>query len=61
MVIEVSKKYLPGMAVGFQDPRVKVFNGDGAEYVKGRQGDFDVIIVDSSDPVGNMGPPLQLD
>jgi spermidine synthase len=52
LVIETSKKYLPQMSVGFEDPRVKVFNGDGAEYVKGRKGEFDVIIVDSSDPVG---------
>jgi predicted membrane-bound spermidine synthase len=40
------------MAVGFQDPRVTVFNGDGCEYAKGRKGEFDVIIVDSSDPIG---------
>jgi len=52
MVIETSKKYLPHMAIGFNDPRVIVFNGDGAEYVKQRKGEFDIIIVDSSDPVG---------
>jgi len=52
LVIETSKAYLPNLSVGFSDPRVKIFNGDGAEYVKGRKGEFDVIIVDSSDPVG---------
>jgi len=52
MVIEVSKKFLPNMSNGFSDSRVKIFNGDGAEYVKGRRGEFDVIIVDSSDPIG---------
>jgi len=52
MVIEVSKQFLPNMALGFSDPRVKIHNGDGAEYVRGRKGEFDVIIVDSSDPIG---------
>jgi len=52
MVIETSKKYLPQMSLGFSDPRVKIHNGDGAAYVKERKGEFDVIIVDSSDPIG---------
>jgi spermidine synthase len=53
MVIEVSKKYMRKMAVGFDDPRVKVNLGDGAAYMREKVGEFDVIIVDSSDPVGN--------
>lgn len=52
MVIDVSKKYLPSMAKGFDDPRVNVFIGDGYAYMKSKPGEFDVIIVDSSDPVG---------
>jgi len=40
------------MSVGFSDPRVKIYNGDGAAYVKEKKGEFDVIIVDSSDPIG---------
>ena len=41
------------MAKGFDDPRVNVFIGDGYAYMKSKPGEFDVIIVDSSDPVGN--------
>lgn len=52
MVIDTSKKYLPGLAKGFDDPKVKVFVGDGYAYMKSKPGEFDVIIVDSSDPVG---------
>jgi len=52
MVIETSKKYLPELAKGFDDPRVNVFIGDGYAYMKSKPGEFDVIIVDSSDPVG---------
>jgi len=52
MVIEVSKLYLPETAIGFADPRVKIHYGDGAAYMKAKKGEFDVILVDSSDPIG---------
>mmetsp|Transcript_16778 Transcript_16778/g.36214 ORF Transcript_16778/g.36214 Transcript_16778/m.36214 type:complete len:227 (-) Transcript_16778:212-892(-) len=51
-VIEISKKYLPFMAKGFDDPRVKVNIMDGAKFMEENQSAFDVIITDSSDPVG---------
>lgn len=51
-MIEVSKKYLPTLACGFDDPRVTVFVGDGNDYMKTHQSYFDVIITDSSDPIG---------
>ena len=51
-VIRLSKKYLPGMSVGFQHPKVKVFVDDGFKFLQDRQGEFDVIITDSSDPDG---------
>eukprot|EP00039_Didymoeca_costata_P019422 m.337486 g.337486 ORF g.337486 m.337486 type:complete len:299 (-) comp18146_c0_seq1:1527-2423(-) len=53
MVIDVSKKYLPDISQGaFDDPKVTVFCGDGAEYMRKHQDHFDVIITDSSDPIG---------
>nr|ALJ10923.1 spermidine synthase [Dolomedes sulfureus] len=51
-VIELSKKYLPFMATGFESPKLTVHVGDGAEYMKAHQGEFDVIITDSPDPKG---------
>ncbi|KAL1921303.1 uncharacterized protein VTP21DRAFT_11019 [Calcarisporiella thermophila] len=51
-VIRVSKKYLPHMAVGFQHPKVKIHVGDGFAYLRDMVDTFDVIITDSSDPVG---------
>ncbi|KAI9804523.1 MAG: putrescine aminopropyltransferase [Sarcosagium campestre] len=51
-VIRVSKKYLPGMAVGFQHPRVKTHIGDGFKFLADKKNEFDVIITDSSDPEG---------
>ncbi|KAI5289730.1 putrescine aminopropyltransferase [Ascosphaera acerosa] len=51
-VPRVSKQYLPGMAVGFDHPKVSVTIGDGFEYLKNHKNEFDVIITDSSDPEG---------
>ncbi|ORX94699.1 spermidine synthase-like protein [Basidiobolus meristosporus CBS 931.73] len=51
-VIRIAKKYLPAMAVGFQHPKVKVHVGDGFPYLEDQVDTFDVIITDSSDPVG---------
>ncbi|KAI9884542.1 MAG: putrescine aminopropyltransferase [Watsoniomyces obsoletus] len=51
-VIRLSKKYLPGMAVGFQHPKVKTHVGDGFKFLADRKEEFDVIITDSSDPEG---------
>ncbi len=51
-VVEVSKRHLPTLSSGFSDPRVKIFYEDGAKFVKNKKGEYDVIIVDSTDPVG---------
>lgn len=51
-VIAVSKKFLPGLACGFNDPRVNVHIGDGNAFVKDKKAVYDIIIVDSSDPIG---------
>lgn len=53
MVPEVSRKFLPQMAVGFDDPRSNLMICDGLKYVRDcEEGTYDAIIVDSSDPVG---------
>ncbi|WPH02520.1 Spermidine [Acrodontium crateriforme] len=51
-VIRLSKKYLPGMSVGYQHPNVKVHVGDGFKFLADYKNSFDVIITDSSDPEG---------
>ncbi|XP_076765397.1 spermidine Synthase isoform X2 [Xylocopa sonorina] len=51
-VLEVSKKYLPTMGVGLEHPKVTLNVGDGFEFLKQHRGEFDVIITDSSDPIG---------
>lgn len=51
-VIRLSKKYLPGMSVGFDHPKVQTIVGDGFKFMEDRKNEFDVIITDSSDPEG---------
>jgi len=51
-LIKASKKFLPSMACGFDDSRVNLHIADGSVFIKDRQGYYDVIIVDSSDPIG---------
>ena len=51
-MVELSKVYLTHMAVGFDNPKVKVHIQDGAEFMSEKKEMFDVIITDSSDPIG---------
>jgi len=51
-VIETSKKFFPSLSVAFEDPRAIVVNEDGVKYLQDYENEFDVIIVDSTDPVG---------
>jgi len=53
-VIRLCKEFLPDIAGGaWDDPRAQVIVGDGIDYVKrAPDGAFDVIIVDSTDPIG---------
>ncbi len=51
-VVEASKKYFPQIAAGLTDPRVEIQVVDGIQYVKENKNRFDVILVDSTEPVG---------
>jgi len=51
-VIDLSKKYLPFMAQGFDSPKLQLHVGDGFEFMGKHESEFDVIITDSSDPIG---------
>ena len=53
-VIRLSKSFLPNIADGaWSNERAEVLVGDGIDYVKrAPSGSFDVIIVDSTDPIG---------
>ncbi|EQC37644.1 spermidine synthase, variant [Saprolegnia diclina VS20] len=54
MVCDVSKQFFANsLATTFNDPRLTLMHDDAAAYLRnGQCGKYDVIIVDSSDPVG---------
>ena len=52
-VVDFAKEYLPSISNGaFNDPRFHLVISDGAEFVKKADERFDVVIVDSTDPIG---------
>lgn len=52
-VIDMCKRYLPNHSQGaFDDARVNIVIADGVEYVINAVDTFDVIISDSTDPIG---------
>ncbi|MCZ8538114.1 spermidine synthase [Paenisporosarcina quisquiliarum] len=51
-VIEYSKKYLPTIASELENPRVDVQVGDGFMHIAEAENQYDVIMVDSTEPVG---------
>jgi spermidine synthase len=52
-VVEIARTHLPRISRGaFDDPRAEVVFGDGVRFVAATDRQFDVIIVDSTDPLG---------
>jgi len=56
-VVTLAKQYLPEVSGNLSDPRVNFHFTDGVEYMRKMQNQYDIIIIDSSDPVG---PAVQL-
>lgn len=51
-VIAVSRQYLPELSHGLDDPKLELRIEDGIEYVTKHPGEYDVILIDSPDPIG---------
>lgn len=51
-VMKVSRQYLPFLSCGLSHPKLKLIVGDGFKFMSDHNNEFDVIITDSSDPVG---------
>lgn len=49
-VIEVSKKYFPECTSALDDKRVNIMPQDGFAFIKSKKNEYDIIIVDSTDP-----------
>ncbi len=61
VVVEASKKYIPQTAGKLEDQKVTLKIADGVDFMKNSQETFDVIIVDSSEPIGPATPLFNID
>ena len=52
MVVDVCKEFLPQTACKLDDPRVHLYFEDGLRYIRSKENEYDLIIVDSTDPFG---------
>lgn len=51
-VVRVAKKYLPEISCALDNPKVEIIFDDGIKHVRENKQTYDVIIVDSPDPIG---------
>lgn len=51
-VIAAARQYLPSISAALDDPRCRIVVTDGIRHVAEHEDAYDVIIVDSTDPVG---------
>ena len=51
-VVDACRDYLPSVACKLDDPRVHITYEDGLRFVRRKEDEYDLIIVDSTDPFG---------
>lgn len=52
LVVKASREFLPFTACKLDDPRVNLYFEDGIKFVEGKENLYDLVIVDSTDPIG---------
>ncbi len=52
MIIAKSIEYFPKVSTAFNNPKLNLIIDDGIKYLKENKNSFDVIIIDSTDPIG---------
>ena len=52
MVVRACEKYLPITSSKLDDPRVTLYFEDGLAFIHGKVDQYDLILVDSTDPIG---------
>jgi len=51
-VVEICRRFLPEIAGALDNPKVEVKIEDGIAYLQERKNEFDIILVDSTEPIG---------
>lgn len=52
MVIDACKKFLPTISCELDNPKVEILVEDAIEYIKDKKNEFDIVLIDSTDPMG---------
>jgi len=52
LVVDVCREYLPQTSCKLDDPRVHIYYENGLDFVERKDNEYDLIIVDSTDPFG---------
>jgi len=52
MVIDACKEFLPTLSCKLDDERVDIRVEDAIEFIKGKTNEYDIILIDSTDPMG---------
>lgn len=52
LFVKVCREFFPDNARGLDDERVKIYYRDGLRFLRGKQNEYDLIINDSTDPLG---------
>jgi spermidine synthase len=61
MVVETTRKHLPALTAGLDDPRANLLFKDGQAFIEAGDEKYDLIILDLSDPVGPAADLFQKD
>ncbi|MFP4531127.1 MAG: polyamine aminopropyltransferase [Desulfobacterales bacterium] len=56
MVVNACRQYMPSLSHALDDPRVDLIIGDGVKFVASTDETFDVVLIDSTDPIGPAAP-----
>ncbi len=52
LVVDASKKFFPTLSCELNNPRVTVLYEDGIKFIQGKESLYDLILIDSTDPIG---------
>jgi spermidine synthase len=52
MVIDACKEFLPTISCELDNPKVEILVQDAIEYIKDKTDEFDIVLIDSTDPMG---------
>ena len=52
LVVEASKKFFPTVSSELNNPKVNVLIQDAVEFIKDKEDIYDIVLIDSTDPIG---------